>query len=132
MRQLPLILAVAALAACQSEPAARTPAAPEAEARAREALTAEVVAAQDAYHAEHGTYATHWRELASGADTTAAGVRVLVHHATADGWSASMSAPADGTGACVMYHGTVEAFPATAEFEIPERADEVRCSGFAA
>lgn len=100
------------------------------QALAADALRGVASERQAAYHAQHGAFADHWRLLSIDGDVLPNGIRVIIHHATADGWSASTSDGSIVARACVMWHGTIEGSLATHARQHPSRADEVVCDDF--
>ena len=105
---------------------------PLAVAEVQYVLSTELPVRQELYRLVHGRYATDWRDLGFAAPSSAAGpsgfVRVLIHDATESGWSASTSDARGGGPVCVMYHGTVDAFPMAPHKVIPGRADAPVCA----
>jgi hypothetical protein len=117
---LPLLLLASA---CGPRPA-------ELEKRAVAALQTEVPALQKAFLAANGRYANHIRELTGGADTLASGVRVIIHGADENGWSASSSHPAVPGAACAAWVGDPWASPSLTGSAGPQKAGEVSCIAF--
>lgn len=107
------------------------PNAAELEQRAVAALQTEVPALQTAFQTANGRYANHFRELTGGADTLASGVRVIIHGADEDGWSASSSHPAVPGAACAAWVGDPWAAPSLRGNAGPRKAGEVSCIAFA-
>jgi hypothetical protein len=102
------------------------------EAEVEYVLRTELPLRQELYRAAHGSYAKTWQDLAVVPGAFAAGpsgqVRILIHAATADGWSASTSDRRGGGPVCVMYHGQVQLFPMGPNGHIPPQPDSVECS----
>lgn len=94
-------------------------------------LRTEVPLRQELYRAQHGTYAADWRDLGLIGGGSASGpsgfIRVMIHDATADGWSASTSDRRGDGPVCVMYHGRVNAFPMAPNSVIPGQPDAIEC-----
>jgi hypothetical protein len=118
---LPILILL--VSACGPDPAER-------EQFAVAALRTEVPALQKAFHAANGRYANHIRELTGGADTLASGVRVIIHGADEDGWSASSSHPAIPGAACAAWVGDPWASPSLTGNVGPRTAGEVSCIAF--
>jgi hypothetical protein len=118
---LPIL--ILSVSACGPDPA-------EQEKLAVAALQTEIPALQKAFRAANGRYATHVRELTGGADTLASGVRVIIHGADEDGWSASSSHPAVPGAACAAWVGDPRAAPSLTGNAGPQKAGEVSCIAF--
>lgn len=123
-RPLPTILAALGLAACGADAAAL-------EKHAVAALASEVPALQQRYRAANGRYAGHIRELTGGADTLASGIYVLIHGASAKGWSASSSHPAVPGAACAAFVGDPNRVPYLTGGVGPDVPGQVTCIAFA-
>ena len=85
---------------------------------------------QEAYRAEHGYYAAHWRLLNDGQDTLADGTRVSIADATATGWIASSSHPSLFRAACATYHGQIRGRVKLVGLRGPFEPDQVICNDF--
>jgi hypothetical protein len=120
-RLLPILILF--VSACGPGPA-------EQERLAVAALRTEVPALQKAFHAANGRYAGHIRDLTGSADTLASGVRVIIHGADEDGWSASSSHPAVPGAACAAWVGDPWAAPSLPGNAGPRKAGEVSCVAF--
>jgi hypothetical protein len=103
----------------------------EMQKRAIAALQTEVPAIQKAYHASHGRYADHIRQLTGGADTLASGVRVIIHGAGTDWWSATSSDPGVPGAACAGWIGeNPRVLPSLPGNSSPSRPGEITCLAF--
>lgn len=122
-RLLLTILAALGLAACGPDAAAL-------EKQAVGALTSEVPALQERFRAANGRYANHIRELTGGADTLASGIRILIHGASAEGWSASSSHPAVPGAACAAFVGDPDRTPYLKGGVAPAVPGQVTCIAF--